>query len=113
MSTTTSPGPAVGSGTSPRCSTSGSPCFVNSTAFMVPSRLSLPLQEIDQQLIHPLRLLLLHPMPGAVDKMAAQHPGARALLHPLVVPGALVGSPIAFAGDKDRRHIDAPAREQL
>src|SRR6266481_1484476 len=97
ISTTTSPGPAVGSGTSPRCSTSGPPCFVNSTAFIIPSRLSLPLQKIDQQLIHPIRLLLLDPMPGAVDQMAAQHPGARALLHSLEIAGPLIGPPVAFA----------------
>src|ERR1700730_8072295 len=113
MSTTTSPGPAVGSGASPRRSTSGPPCSVNNTAFMVPSRLLLPLQELDQELAHPLRLLLLHPMAGAVDQMAAQHPGAGALLHPLEITGPLVVSPIAFPGDKDRRHADAPAREQL
>src|ERR1700730_5844492 len=113
ISTTTSPGPAVGSGTSPSCSTSGPPCFVNNTAFMGSSRLSLPLQKLDQQLAHPLRLLLLHPMAGAVDQMAAKHPRARALLHPLEIAGPLVSPPILFAGDKDRGHIDGPARKQL
>src|SRR5438445_5452089 len=111
MSTTTSPGPAVGSGASPSCSTSGPPCFVNSTAFMIASRLLLPLQEVDQQPAHPLRLLLLNPMTGPIDQMAAQHPAARALLHPLEIAGPLIGAPVALAGNIDRRHIDRPARE--
>src|SRR5215469_9542833 len=110
ISTTTSPGPAVGSGTSPSCNTSGAPCFVNSTAFMGSSRLSLPLQKLDQQLAYPL---LLHPMAGTVDQMAAQHPRARALLHPLEIAGTLVSPPILFARNEDRGHVDGPAREQL
>src|ERR1700720_1148549 len=106
ISTTTSPGPAVGSGTSPSCSTSGPPCFVNSTAFMGSSRLSPPLQKLDQQLAYPLRLLLLHPMARAGDQMAAQHPGARPPLHSLEIAGPLVSPPILFARDKHRGHID-------
>src|ERR1700756_2769266 len=109
ISTTTSPGPAVGSGTSPSCSTSGPPCFVNSTAFMGSSRLSPSPQKLDQQLAYPLRLLLLHPMAGTVDQMAAQHPRARALLHSLEIAGTLVGPPIALAGDKHRRDVNGAA----
>src|SRR6266446_8603223 len=113
MSTTTSAGSAVGSGTSPSCSTSDPPCFVNSTAFMGSSRLSPPLQKLDQQLAYPLRLLLLHPMAGAVDQMAAQHPRARALLHSLEIAGPLVGPPIALSSDKHGGHINGPTRKQL
>src|SRR5208282_2614242 len=113
MSTTTSPGPGVGSGTSLRRSTSGPPCFVNSTAFIDSSCLLLPLQKLDQQLAHPLRLLLLHPMAGTIDQMAAQHPRAGALFHALEIARTLVSAPIAFARDKDRGHVDRPAREQL
>src|SRR5271167_1370356 len=113
MSTTTSPGPGVGSGTSLRRSTSGPPCFVNSTAFIDSSCLLLPLQKLDQQLAHPLRLLLLHPMAGAIDQMATQHPRACALLHPLETAGTLVGPPIAFSRNEHRGHVDGPAGEQL
>src|SRR5260370_18279041 len=111
MSTTTSPGPAVGSGTSARCNTSGPPCFSNSTAFMAFSSLLLLLkpQKLDQQLAHPFRLFLLHPMPGAVDQVATHHPGARALLHPLEIAGTLVGPPVARSGNKNSRHIDGAA----
>src|SRR5207245_4034133 len=102
MSTTTSLGPAVGSGTSARCNTSGPPCFSNSTAFMALSSLLLKLQKLDQQLAHPFRLLLLHPMPGAVDQVTTRHPGARALLHPLEIAGTLVRPPVALSGNKNR-----------
>src|SRR5271165_6263967 len=108
MSTTTSPRPAVGSGASPRRSTSGPPCFVNSTAFIVSSCPLLPLQKLDQELAHPLRLLLLHPMAGAIDQMATQHPRARALLHPLKIAGPLVSPPIAFSRNKHRGHVNGP-----
>src|SRR5215472_14512411 len=108
MSTTTSPDPAFGSGASPSPSTSGPPCLVNNTAFIVSSRLSLQLQKLQQEPAHLLRLLLLHPMAGAVDQMAAEHPRASTLLHSLEVTGALVGSPIAFSRDEERRHINGP-----
>src|SRR6516162_9441873 len=111
MSTTTSPGPAVGSGASPKRSTSGPPCFVSSTAFIVSSYLLLPLQKLDQELADTVRLLLLYPMGGAFYQMAAQHPRARALSHPLEIAGTLVGSPILFSCDEDRRHVDGPTRE--
>src|SRR6266849_6345709 len=113
MSTTTSPGPGVGSGASPNSSTSGPPCFVSSTAFMVSSCLLLPLQKLRQELAHPRRLLLLYPMAGAIDQMAAQHSRAQALLHPLEIAGTLVRPPILFSRDEDRGHVDRPAREQL
>src|ERR1700751_185584 len=113
MSTTTSPGPAIGSGASPRRTTSGPPCFINSTAFIVSSCLSLPLQKLDQQSTHPVRLLLLHPMAGAIDQMATLHPSALALLHPLEIAGALIGPPIAFSGNEHRGHVNGPAREKL
>src|SRR6516165_236484 len=112
-STTTSPGPGFGSGASPSCSTSGPPCFVNSTAFIVCSRLLLPSQKLDQQLAHPLRLLLLHPMAGTLDQMTTQHPRADALLHPLEIAWALIGPPIALSRNEHRRHVDGPAREEL
>src|SRR5215831_1877686 len=114
MSTTTSPGPAVGSGVSPRRRTSGPPCSVSSTAFIAPPpALSLPPQKLGQQLADPLRLLLLHPMAAAVDQITAQHSRASALLHALEIPGPLVGPPIALPRDKKRGDVDRTAREQL
>src|SRR5215471_21408587 len=104
MSTTTSPGPATGSGTSARCNTSGPPCFSNTTAFMRFSPLLLPPQKRDEQLADLLRLLLLHPMPGAVDQVASHHTRACAQLHLLEIAGALISAPVAFPGDEDRRH---------
>jgi len=43
----------------------------------------LVLQELGEQLRHFPRLLLLHPMAGAVHQMKAHHAGARGLLHAL------------------------------
>ena len=43
----------------------------------------LVLQELCQQLCDFLRLLLLHPMTGALHQMKAHHAGARGLLHAL------------------------------
>src|ERR1700738_4116324 len=113
MSTTTSTGPAIGLGISARCNTSGSPCFSNSTAFMFFLPLLLPLQKFDQQLAHPFRLFLLHPMPGAVDQMTAHHPRAGALLHSLEIAGTLVCSPVAFSRNEHGRNIDGAAGKQL
>src|SRR6516225_1144353 len=112
-STTTSPGPGFGSGASPSCNTSGPPCFVNRTAFIVCSRLLLPSQKFNQQLAHAFRLLLVHPMAGTLDQVTTQHPRAHALLHPLEIAGTLIGPPIAPSGDEHRRHVYGPAREQL
>src|SRR5882672_6369569 len=106
MSTTTSPGPAIGSGTSARCNTSGSPCLSNSTAFMAFLPLLLPLQKLDQKLAHVFRLFLLHPVPGTVDQMTAAHLCAGAILHALEIAGALIRSPIAFSRNEHRRTID-------
>src|SRR5271166_5741492 len=80
---------------------------------IVSSCLSLPLQKLDQERAHPLRLLLLHPMAGAIDQMATQHPPARALLHPLEIAGTLVSPPIAFSRNEYRGHVNGPAGEQL
>src|SRR5262245_13430491 len=43
---------------------------------------SVALQELEQQIGNPLRLLLLDPMAGAIDEVNSGHPGARRLLHP-------------------------------
>ena len=57
------------------------------------------------------RLLLLHPMTGTVDQMAAEHAGAGGLLHALEIAGALVGAPVVLASDKELRHVDRAAGE--
>ena len=52
-------------------------------------------------------------MAGAVEQMAAEHAGAGAVLHALEIAGALIGAPVALAGDEHRRHVDRAAGEQL
>src|SRR3989442_15889515 len=66
----------------------------------------LLVKELHEQLAHLLRLLLLHPVPGALDEMAAHHARAGAFLHALDIAGDLIGAPIALAGDEHRRHVD-------
>src|SRR5262249_60195648 len=74
-------------------------------------RPSLLPQKPDQQFIDVFRLLLLHPMTGAVDQMTAEHTGASGLLHALEIARALVSAPVALAGDKQGRHVDRLSRE--
>src|SRR3954469_4620062 len=57
-------------------------------------------QEFEQQPADLGRLLLLHPMAGAVDEMAAEHVRAAAPLHRLERAGALIGAPILLARDE-------------
>src|SRR5215510_14676632 len=60
----------------------------------------LVLQELGEQLRHFPRLLLLHPMAGAVHQMKAHHAGARGLLHALGGAWGLVDAPVALAPDE-------------
>src|SRR5262252_10949481 len=60
----------------------------------------LVLQELCKQLRHFPRLLLLHPMAGAVHQMEADHAGARGFLHTLGGAWGLVDAPVAFAPDE-------------
>ena len=48
-------------------------------------------------------------MPGTVQQMKAHHTGAGAVLHALHSARRLVDAPVAFACDKDRRHVDGAA----
>src|SRR4051794_29486196 len=57
------------------------------------------LQERQQQPTHFRRLLLLHPVAGAIDQMAADHVAAGGLLHGLEHAGTLIGAPVLLAGD--------------
>ncbi len=57
-------------------------------------------QELEDQFADLLGLLLLHPMPGALDQMCAQHAGARHLLHGLECTGSLIDAPVAFPADE-------------
>src|SRR5262249_15999221 len=57
----------------------------------------LVLQEPCEQLRHLLRLLLLHPMAGAVHQMKVHHAGARGLLHALGSARGLMDTPVALA----------------
>src|SRR5205085_6618493 len=67
-------------------------------------------KKFQQQASDLLRLFLLHPVPGALDQMTADHAGAGALLHRLIDAGPLIGAPVLLAGDKARGHVDAAAR---
>src|SRR5262245_40329734 len=70
-------------------------------------------QELDEELAHLLRLFLLRPMPGAIDKMGTAPLRTDGIgLHFLEDAGVLVGSPVALAGDEARRHVDGAARER-
>src|SRR6185295_18642142 len=71
------------------------------------------LQKIEQQPVHRSGLLLLHPVAGAIDQLAAEHARAGARLHRLEVAGLLEHAPVAGAGDEQRRHVDRAAREGL
>src|SRR3954469_23568811 len=67
-------------------------------------------QEIEQQRDDLLRLLLLHPVPGAVEQLTADHAGAD-LLGAFESARRLVDTPVAHAADEDRWHVDrAPGK---
>src|SRR3954468_12605921 len=67
-------------------------------------------QEIEQQRDDLLRLLLLHPVPGAVEQLTADHAGAD-LLRAFESARRLVDPPVAHAADEDRWHVDrAPGK---
>src|ERR1700722_18529706 len=68
-------------------------------------------QKRKQQLGRLFRLLLLHPMAGAIDEMKADHVGAGAVPHALRGTGRLIGAPITFACDIHRRYIDGASGE--
>src|ERR1700751_6157680 len=72
--------------------------------------LRLLAQEIEQQRDDLLRLLLLHPVPGAVEQLTADHAGAD-LLRAFESARGLVDAPVAHAADEDRWHVDrAPGK---
>src|SRR5579883_3446362 len=95
-------------GLTPPASTSALPATWRALGSVrsTPRALTLPPQEIEQQFPDHGGLLLLHPMPGAVDQVAADHPGAGAFLHGFEIARPLIGAPIAPAGDEHRRHVD-------
>src|SRR4029453_5650686 len=73
----------------------------------------VPLQEIQQQLANPSLLLLLPPVPGAFEQVAAGEASARRVLHALDRPRSLIDAPVTRARDEDRRDVDGPPGEQL
>src|SRR5690606_12795661 len=70
-------------------------------------------QELQQQAVHPIGLLLLDPVAGALDEVAGLHPGAGPGLHGFVGARSLVYAPVAAAGKEAGRHLDPAAGEQL
>src|SRR5665213_4259838 len=71
------------------------------------------LQKLQQQPAYLGGLLLLHPVAGAVDQMAAYHVAAGGRLHRLEHARALIGAPILLARDETGGHIDGAARPYL
>src|SRR5450756_1650609 len=68
------------------------------------------LQEWQQQVDNLLGLFLLHPVAGAIDQVATEHPRAGALLHRLIDAGALIRAPVLLARDETGGHVDMAAR---
>jgi cyclase len=62
-------------------------------------------QKLKQQRAHKFRLLLLHPVAGAIEKMESDHLRAGALAHPVHRTRRLIDAPIAFPGDELRGHV--------
>src|SRR4051812_15126850 len=71
------------------------------------------LEELQQQAVDLVRLLLLHPMAGAFDKVDLLHLRAGGLLHALEGTWRLMDAPVARTGDEGRGHVDGTPREQL
>src|SRR6185312_2417542 len=71
------------------------------------------LQELDQKPAHFARLLLLYPMAGAIDEMAADHVGAGFRLHRFIDTWALIGAPVLLARDEGGGDVDGAAGPQL
>src|SRR3954454_12344964 len=67
-----------------------------------------PCHKSQQQVDNRPGLLLLNPVPGAVDQVAAEHAGADAGLHRLIDAGALIRAPILLARDEAGRDVDGP-----
>ena len=59
--------------------------------------------KLDEKFAHFCRLFLLHPMPGSVNEVRAQHPCTRRFLHPIEVSGVLVDAPVVPSSNKKCR----------
>src|SRR2546422_3411692 len=70
-------------------------------------------KKLEEQPADSLVLLLLHPVPGAIQKMDASHLGAGLRPHDLDGAGALIGAPITFPRYERRWNIDGAAGKQL
>src|SRR6266436_3957761 len=68
-------------------------------------------QEFNQQLTHLLRLFLLHPMSGAIDKVESHHMCAGSGAHLVDSARRLIDAPIAFPRDVLRGYVDGTARK--
>src|SRR5580658_3250699 len=68
-------------------------------------------QKLDEQRTHLFRLLLLHPMSGAIEKMESGHMRAGAITHPVDRARCLIDAPIAFPRDELSGHVYGPARK--
>src|SRR5262245_29146141 len=70
-------------------------------------------KEVCQQLDDSARLFLLDPMAGGLDEMTAAQARGGAGLHFFQPARHLKGTPVALAGDEERRHLNAATGENL
>jgi hypothetical protein len=79
---------------------------------MIAHSMRVTREESAQRGIEAVRLFLLHPVPGFLDEVRADEGGA-CRAHGLERAGALIGAPVAGAGDEAGGHFDAAAAECL
>src|SRR6266550_3132442 len=70
-------------------------------------------EELKQQCVHLFWLLLLNPMPGAIEEMESDHMCACGVAHLVDRARRLVDAPVAFACDELRGHVDGTTRESV
>src|ERR1700693_5112170 len=80
-------------------------------ASRVRSWLCVIAQELNEQSVHLFRLLLLHPMSGAIEKMEPDHMRAGTIAHLVDRTRRLIDAPIAFPRDVLRGHVYGAARK--
>src|SRR3981189_2491085 len=80
------------------------------TAWALAHSMGVTREEFAQYGIEALRLFLRQPVPGFLDEIRAGEGGA-CQSHGLQRPRALIGAPVAAAGDEAGVHFDAVAVE--
>src|SRR3977135_1783167 len=81
------------------------------TAWALAHSMGVTCQEFAQYGIEALRLFLRQPVPGFLDEIQARGGGGVSQSPGLQRPRALIGAPVAAAGDEAGGHFDAVAVE--